>query len=279
MVISLVLCAPTFAFADELDDLTAQYNTAVNNRNELEAELEILNVQLQESQEKLEKEQEALEKLVKEMYRNQKPTHLMDMVLDAKDISDLWNSWTYYSKIGDAHAQQVAYVQELQEEYRVKQEEYNALLKEANKEVAAARAAKQEAAERLAAQQANHTMEIFNAETAVSGSNTFYVSDSVIVERAYSQLGKPYVWGAVGPNSYDCSGLVSYCISGQNTRLGTTYTFMGWARVSDPQPGDICVNNGHCGIYIGNGQMIHAPQSGDVVKIGPVQSGMIYVRA
>ena len=103
-------------------------------------------------------------------------------------------------------------------------------------------------------------------------------SSSGTVSRAYAELGKPYAWGAVGPNSYDCSGLVSYCLTGQHVRLGTTGTFMGWPRVSNPQPGDICVNDHHCGIYIGGGQMIHAPQTGDVVKISAVHSDMIYVR-
>lgn len=104
------------------------------------------------------------------------------------------------------------------------------------------------------------------------------VSGNSVVNRAYSQLGKPYKWGAVGPNSFDCSGLVSYCLTGSYSRLGTTGTFMGWTRVSNPQPGDICVNSHHCGIYIGGGQMIHAPQTGDVVKVSSVHSGMIYVR-
>lgn len=98
------------------------------------------------------------------------------------------------------------------------------------------------------------------------------------VSRAYACLGADYVWGGVGPNGYDCSGLVSYCLTGSHTRLGTTSTFMGWPQVSDPQPGDICVNNGHTGVYIGNGQMIHAATYGVGVIIGPVQSGMIIVR-
>lgn len=111
--------------------------------------------------------------------------------------------------------------------------------------------------------------------TTTSGTNA---NGGTIVSRAYSQLGKPYVWGACGPNSFDCSGFVSYCLTGSYTRLGTTLTFMGWTRVSNPQPGDVVTTATHCGIYIGNGQMIHAPHTGDVVKVGPVQSGMIYVR-
>ena len=114
-----------------------------------------------------------------------------------------------------------------------------------------------------------------SSSTTTSGTNA---NGGSIVSRAYSQLGKPYVWGAYGPNSFDCSGFVSYCLTGSYTRLGTTLTFMGWTRVSNPQPGDDVTTATHCGIYIGNGQMIHAPHTGDVVKVGPVQSGMIYVR-
>ena len=124
-----------------------------------------------------------------------------------------------------------------------------------------------------------------NSTTKPSGNNTSSNTTSgsnanggTIVSRAYSQLGKPYVWGACGPNSFDCSGFVSYCLTGSYTRIGTTLTFMGWTRVSNPQPGDVVTTATHCGIYIGNGQMIHAPHTGDVVKVGPVQSGMIYVR-
>lgn len=118
-----------------------------------------------------------------------------------------------------------------------------------------------------------------NASSSVTNnSKPQSVSGNSVVNRAYSQLGKPYQWAAVGPNSFDCSGLVSYCLTGSYSRLGTTGTFMGWTRVSSPQPGDICVNSHHCGIYIGGGQMIHAPRTGDVVKVSSVHSGMIYVR-
>lgn len=117
-----------------------------------------------------------------------------------------------------------------------------------------------------------------DSSSATNNSKPQSVSGNSVVNRAYSQLGKPYQWGAVGPNSFDCSGLVSYCLTGSYSRLGTTGTFMGWTRVSSPQPGDICVNSHHCGIYIGGGQMIHAPRTGDVVKVSSVHSGMIYVR-
>ena len=84
------------------------------------------------------------------------------------------------------------------------------------------------------------------------------VDGGTVVLRAYSKLGCAYSWGGIGPNSFDCSGFVSYCLTGRYCRLGTTVTFMGWHRVTDPQPGDVVVNSRHTGIYVGNGEMIHA---------------------
>lgn len=108
------------------------------------------------------------------------------------------------------------------------------------------------------------------------------VEGSTVVSRAYSKLGCAYSWGGIGPNSFDCSGFVSYCLTGRYCRLGTTGTFMGWTRVSDPQPGDVVVNSYHTGIYIGNGQMIHASDYNTGVIISSVAAGMnnnyIFVR-
>lgn len=110
-----------------------------------------------------------------------------------------------------------------------------------------------------------------------SSSSGSYVSGST-VSRAYSALGKPYVWGAAGPNSFDCSGLVSFCLTGRYSHTYSSSDFVGLTKVSNPQPGDICVRVGHVGVYIGGGQMIHAPHTGDVVKISAVPSNMWYVR-
>ena len=93
-----------------------------------------------------------------------------------------------------------------------------------------------------------------------------------------AQVGKPYRLGGKGPDSFDCSGFVSYCLTGRYNRLGTTKTFIKWPQVSNPQPGDVCVNSGHCGIYIGGGQMVHASGTKSGIKVSAVKSNMIYVR-
>ena len=121
-----------------------------------------------------------------------------------------------------------------------------------------------------------------NSDDLIENSSTPAASND-IVDRAYSMIGCPYSWGGTTSDGFDCSGFVSYCLTGQEgTRLGTTETFMGWTQVSDPQPGDICVihndSSQHTGVYVGDGKMVHAATYGVGVIEGDVQSGMTYVR-
>lgn len=82
-----------------------------------------------------------------------------------------------------------------------------------------------------------------------------------------SQLGKPYVWGATGPNSFDCSGLAYYCFDYKIPR--STYTQITGGQPGDGSPGDLVyfgAGPDHVGICVGDGVMIHAPTTGQVVS-------------
>ena len=106
-----------------------------------------------------------------------------------------------------------------------------------------------------------------------------YFYDNRVVEYAKNYLGCKYVAGGSSPESgFDCSGLVGFCLTGRYSRSCTSASLNALPTVSNPQPGDVCVRSGHCGIYIGNGQMIHAPHTGDVVKVASVPSNMRIVR-
>ncbi|MFJ3172764.1 NlpC/P60 family protein [Streptomyces roseus] len=96
---------------------------------------------------------------------------------------------------------------------------------------------------------------------------------------AYGAIGKPYVWGATGPGSFDCSGLTQAAWRSAGVSLPrTTYTQINAGqRVSRDQlaPGDLVFFYSgitHVGLYIGNGQMIHAPRPGSTVRVAPVDS-------
>ena len=102
-----------------------------------------------------------------------------------------------------------------------------------------------------------------------------------IVNAAYSQLGVPYVYGGTTPGvGLDCSGLVQYCHAVAGISLPRTSAAQGGSGVAltDPQPGDIVCYSCHVGIYIGGGQMTHAPQTGDVVRIANVYGSPWYRR-
>lgn len=106
-----------------------------------------------------------------------------------------------------------------------------------------------------------------------TGGNTSVAQ--TIVSAAYSQLGVPYVWGGSTPGKgLDCSGLVQYChaVAGISLPHYSESQYAGGKKVSSPQPGDICWKPGHVGIYIGNGQMIEAQQTGTNIMISPVRA-------
>ncbi|MER5208232.1 NlpC/P60 family protein [Streptomyces sp. NPDC002825] len=94
---------------------------------------------------------------------------------------------------------------------------------------------------------------------------------------ARAQLGKPYVWGATGPSAYDCSGLTQAAWRAAGVSLPrTTYTQINAGRrvsLSQLAPGDLVFfysGISHVGLYIGGGQMIHAPRPGAPVRIAPI---------
>ena len=97
---------------------------------------------------------------------------------------------------------------------------------------------------------------------------------AVAVKEAYAQLGKPYQWAAAGPDRFDCSGLTMWVWGKAGVSLPhqSRAQYAGGRKVakSDLQPGDLTFYGSpihHVGIYVGNGQMISAPQTGDVVKL------------
>ena len=99
----------------------------------------------------------------------------------------------------------------------------------------------------------------------------------IAVDTALAQRGKPYVWAAAGPDSFDCSGLVMYAYAAAGVSLPHSSRMqagIGQSVSRDQlQPGDLVFFYSpisHVGIYIGNGQMVHAPTSGDVVKVSSI---------
>ncbi|MFF5478887.1 NlpC/P60 family protein [Streptomyces sp. NPDC012935] len=97
------------------------------------------------------------------------------------------------------------------------------------------------------------------------------------VAAAHSALGRPYVWGANGPSGFDCSGLIQWSYAQAGVALPRTSQGQRYAGrqvpLSEAQPGDVVTYRGdasHVGMYVGNGQVIHAPYPGAPVRYDPV---------
>lgn len=221
-----------------------------------------------------------------------------DMVQQTKDLrAEVEQQKATYAEQERIAAEQAEEARQVQEQAQAvvaeMQATYDNLSSEAAALIEAERAAKEEA-DRQAAQDIQDNPNPVEPDSTPSnpggggGSSSGdnippSVSGNIVVDRAYAEIGKPYIWAACGPDGFDCSGLVSYCLTGRyGVRLGSTATFINWPRVSNPQPGDVCVIHNsysqHTGIYVGGGSMVHAPTEGQTVCVAPVQQGMIFVR-
>lgn len=122
-----------------------------------------------------------------------------------------------------------------------------------------------------------------NASTYEPSRGAASVSSSAIVAYASNFIGTPYQWGGNGPNTFDCSGFTSYVfrhfgISLPRTAAGQQGVGTAVSK-SDLKPGDLVFFGSpafHVGIYVGNGCYIHAPRTGDVVKISSLTSRSDY---
>lgn len=122
-----------------------------------------------------------------------------------------------------------------------------------------------------------------SASTYVPSRGSADISSSAIVAYASNFIGTPYQWGGNGPSTFDCSGFTSYVfrhfgVSLPRTAAGQQGVGVAVAK-SDLQPGDLVFFGSpafHVGIYVGGGCYIHAPRTGDVVKISSLSSRSDY---
>lgn len=294
----------------KLDEASNNYYNALDEQKAAEQKAEEAQAKVDEKTAEMEGYQEKLGDRARSMYRSGSISFL-DVILGASSFEDFATTWNTLEMLNEDDADLVKQTKQVREELQAAQAEAEEQAQLAAEKAAEAKQVKDDAeattaemqqvyddlsaeaeellkkeeeeAERARQAAAQAALEAqrkaVNQGGSVDNSKVQTVTGNTIVDRAYAQLGKPYVWGASGPNSFDCSGLVGYCITGKTgSHWCTTYTMAGWQRVSDPQPGDFCLNSHHTGVYIGNGQMIHAPRTGDVVKISAVHSDMYYVR-
>ena len=131
-------------------------------------------------------------------------------------------------------------------------------------------------------------LKIMSGENPTSRNGEISSKGQAVVELAKKYLGTPYVYGGSSPSGFDCSGFVYFIYKNMGVTLNRVaadqMTNGTWVPKNALQPGDIVgfANSSgyinHVGIYVGNGMMIHAPQTGDVVRYESIVNGNYSMR-
>ncbi|SEO18065.1 C40 family peptidase [Actinacidiphila rubida] len=231
------------------------------------------------------------QKAAVESFRVQQVAATQQRVEAAKSLTTLTEQQAKLKAAKQDVQTKLAAAQHLLNSLTAKEKERLALLQleqEREAQLAAAKIKAREAAQQLAAAKAaaakaksSGSSGSSTAPTTTTPSNSSVAQQAIAFAR--QQIGKPYVWGATGPDSFDCSGLTQAAYKAAGINLPrTTYDQVNvGTRVSEAnlQPGDLIFffsDVSHVGMYIGGGEMIHAPHTGTVVKIAPITEMPFY---
>lgn len=290
---------------DEMASLMAEINTLEEELVQTGKEIIKATDDLQKAEEKEKTQYEEMKARIKIMYENGTGS-MLTKVFESGSIAEMLKKAEYVQAVHDKDRKCLEYyvetkekiadlkesLEEDQKEQQKKQKEFesqketlNATIEEAKAEVddfdaqiqEAAQKAEQDRQRALAASSGNRG----NSGTTSNGGGSDYVPPSnsgggqAIVDAAYSFIGVPYVWGGESYSGVDCSGLVLMAHKAIGVSLPHSSGSQGSggkavANMAAALPGDVVCYSGHVGIYIGGGQMIHAPDFGQTVKVSSV---------
>lgn len=295
------------ALNDELEVAVDNYNLANRNHDRAVEEVEKCQQRINEAQAKIDALQKRIETRATSMYRSGSMSYLdvlmgvgsfddfatvwdtlntlnaddADLVVESKEAKKELDSAKVELDQKQAEAEQQlqaaeSYKQDVESKMGQYQSIYNSLSSEYQDLLAQEREAQNQAAAAASAAYFPSVSSSSSQSTSSSSNKSHNVGGSDAVSRAYSAIGVPYVYGASSPNAFDCSGLVSYALTGSFGHAYVSQDFWSMPAVSDPQPGDVVAcHAGHCGLYIGNGQMIEAPYTGASVCVSPVRGKIV----
>lgn len=299
-----------------LEGVVESYNKVKEDLDKTDREIIVTRQRLEVAQAKYERAQAILNRRVTNIYRAGEMDYLA-VVLGTNDFEDFLARLDFLARIGNQDAalkmelgRTKAAIEELEralEEKRVRQVQLKSELAYSRDIIQSRLEAKQRylaglnrTIQRLIEEERERQRKLaeIRAREALGGPKPSWypTPDQIyprekIVDIAKAQLGKPYQWGATGPDSFDCSGLMLYCyayvgvhlprVSQDQSRVGVQL------EKSELRPGDLVYFGygadrdrvHHIGMYIGEGYFLHAPGSGDHVKVSVLSERSDYAGA
>lgn len=297
------------AVKGQIERLNTQIEIASENYNEANAKHAVLLAQTRSAARRETKAKKRIAVLQKhlgtrasDMYRSG-PLGFLHVLLGSRSFDELATTWDILKGLNRDDAESIVEMKEAKAEAAAAHKEL-AAKERASKRQVAVMAAQKASYRRMRADKASklrgieaEIRSIQAAEEAAArararrnpysggGGGGNWPNPSIpahgsVVAYARSRLGLPYVWAASGPRAFDCSGLTMWCYR----QIGISLPHSSRAQINCGQrvsranlkPGDLVFFGSpihHVGMYIGGGMMIHAPHSGDVVKIAPAFRG------
>lgn len=295
---------------DELDRELAiaaeAYNKAVLELETTRALLETTKVDLANAEVAYQLQQSTLADRARDLYRDG-DLHTLDVLMGAKSVSDLVSRIRFLQAMGESDADIAATLKaqrdqiaekaaELEQaelvasslEFELKARKIEMELRVDEREQVLA-ATQSEIIELLEAEAARRSLEesalLADVLSGASKAGIVVVPGSP-VETALAYHGVPYLWGGESPRGFDCSGLVLYVMAQHGVKLphysGSQFQMGEKVAVTDLQPGDAVFFGSpvyHVGMYVGAGYFIHAPRTGDFVKLSKLADRKDYAGA
>ena len=270
----------------EIAILDEEYNLSRIQLTKVEQQIRDLRLRGEKAEAELQGLRDQVSTRAASVYRSGIPDVLI-LILESKSISEFGRKMSLASRVGAQQAGVVEALEISKARAAYLNEDLKAELQKRQKITASLSSRKSQLEKRMAEQKA--LLARLDAAAAAAKIRVAAPKPAVVaapanlpvsgrariaVETAYAQLGKPYRWGASGPDSFDCSGLTMYSWGKAGVSLphSSRAQFSATKRVAREalQPGDLVFFGSpihHVGIYVGDGKMIHSPESGERVRV------------
>ncbi|WP_245642621.1 C40 family peptidase [Nonomuraea candida] len=265
---------------DKADKVVDQYNTANERYKKAKSTYTKLNESYQRKLETVAELREQVVGMAVDSYKLGEDVTSWPGLFGSDNPSALLSGWAVAGQLSRERAEKLAAFNEANKGLKAERDKAQEALQDADEERDAVEKERSEI-RKLIAQQKKLLKKLgaYNPgnpnSTGIKYTGPASGNAAAVLRFAFAQVGKPYIYGGTGPRGYDCSGLTQAAWRAAGVSLPRT-TWQQWAwgagrkvSLDSLQPGDLIFSEGlgHVSIYAGNGQIVHAPQTGDVVKV------------